>query len=380
MTDIATPEILIVDDEPESQQAFAAVIGDRATVHVLHPSEVVLPHLERADLVLVDFRLDDWPERSEAASLALKPNNGLALAAVLRSHLHPDNLTAPTPTAFAIRSSFLDELSPGLPPERREHIIARANNLEWAFSKGAPAGADLGVQCVSLARAVKSLPARWPDPAVGDPLMSACHLLALPRETPWVASAEENIEACRPPIHELSQRNHGLMFLRWLLHRILPYPCFLWDERRLALRLRVSESTLQALVAGPFAPALRPYRYEGVLADFLGPRYWGAGVESFLWETTRGRTFDAAALRATLSSIAGSDVTTVAVQEPVTCLDGDLRPAADFAAMKDAVRIQPDDWPPYAQQAWTRLTLAATTPGLAALVVRQDRDRLTAEE
>jgi hypothetical protein len=51
-----------------------------------------------------------------------------------------------------------------------------------------------------------------------------------------------------------------------------------------------------------------------------------------------------------------------------------------FAAMEDAVRIRPDDWPPYADQPWTRIELALDEPRLRALVVAEDREKLNGKQ
>src|SRR5204863_4942104 len=113
--------------------------------------------LRRADVVLIDFALDDW-EPDAARPIAERPINGVALAAVFRSHS-----SASTQKAFALHSGRLDGLSGGLPPASHLHLIARSNNVEWVFSKTDTDNArPLREQVLSLARALRQLPSSWP--------------------------------------------------------------------------------------------------------------------------------------------------------------------------------------------------------------------------
>jgi hypothetical protein len=44
------------------------------------------------------------------------------------------------------------------------------------------------------------------------------------------------------------------------------------------------------------------------------------------------------------------------------------------------VRFQPDDWPPYAEEAWTTRELASESPRLRTLTVDSDRVLLSVDE
>jgi len=48
-------------------------------------------------------------------------------------------------------------------------------------------------------------------------------------------------------------------------------------------------------------------------------------------------------------------------------------------SVENAVRVQPDDWPSFADAAWMPLELVAQDKALRQLVVHEDRDRLPAE-
>lgn len=378
MTDLLPnkPAILIVDDEPDSQRYLIPVLSPTATPQVVHPSEVTAEDLESADLVLVDFVLNDWKERDQISSLALRPSNGLALAAVLRAHA---TAASNRPRAFAIHSAHLKELNAGLPPETREHAIARAHNLEWVFPKvqdpTAPAHAQ---QFLELASAMRKLPTAWPNDGSGSHVDSiARELLAIP-DTNWFERAWAEIEACHPPLHELSEATNGLAFARWLLHRILPYPCFLWDLPHLAARLQASQSSLRSILSrhSRLASALGEVQFKGTLGEFLGPRWWRSGVEMLLWELTQGNPFEPEIFHKTLTEAASDVIEFTSSSHAVPCLDRNFRPLPQPVEIEYAVRIQPDDWPPYADQAWTSIELAREELSLRVLVVEEDRERL----
>ena len=107
------PRVLAVDDQPDDLRAQLKLgLGDRAIGEVLHPREVELRHLEEADLVLVDYLLTNWPER-DAATLAMQPASGLALAVLLREHV--DKSQQDRLTAFALHSGHLEQVRGRLP-------------------------------------------------------------------------------------------------------------------------------------------------------------------------------------------------------------------------------------------------------------------------
>ena len=368
------PHILIVDDQADAERNTIALLDEQGHFTVLHPQDVESQDLQKADLVLVDYVIEEWPEREESKTISLQPQNGLALAAVLRSHAH----TVPTSTAFALRSGHLPDLSKPFPPEPRLHVLAQAHNLEWVFPKKTEdRTVSIRDQIIKLALAVRQLPEKWPinDPEKLRTLVEK--FLSIPDEAPWAGQAWQDIEDCHPPIHELVEKSHGLTFLRWLLHRILPYPCFLWDTYYLAARLRVRHASLYKALDSGLADTLKPFCYGGLLSGFLGQRWWRSGIEFFLWNLTDGDPFDPERIRTLLSEKVSIPLDPAESNQPVVCVDDNYQPLEDSCETDIAVRIQPDDWPPYAEQAWTTVELASRNPSLAALVVESDRERLT---
>jgi hypothetical protein len=372
------PLILIIDDQ-DGQTGIKSSLESRALAHVkvLHPNDLQDSDLQASDLVLVDFELDHWPERDNLETPSLKPADGLALAAVLRRQVKDK----PSPTAIALYTGKMAELASPLPPENRQHALARLNNLEWVFRKAIPGQeSSLAAQLVSLAAAVHELPASWNTPQGGDPFERLGPLLGLSRSGPETDSLFEDVANCLPPLHELSQWSHGLAVLRWFLHRILPYPCFLWDAYRLASRLRLNIADLRAELQ-PLAPlrkALGHCEYKGILSDFIGPRWWRSRIETFLWTKTKGRSSDVRSVQALIMDASKNRLKTALSPElSVVCIDENYQPLGELCRMQDAVRIRPDDWPAYADQPWTTRRLAAESPTLRALVIREDRARLS---
>jgi hypothetical protein len=365
------PTVLIVDDHADDERARLRSWEQTLAVLVRHPQDVDESDLRQADLVVIDYVLDNWPERDSTATISMRPLNGLALAAVLRSQA--EGLDG-SPTGFVLRSAHLDQLSAGYPPESRLHVIARHHNLEWVLKKGDDFEQQARqIQCLSAA--VTALPDAWPtdDPDATKQLVE--RWLAPPNER-WKSLAWQDIEDCHPPLHELVERKHGLRFIRWFAQRILPYPCFLWTSGRLAARLRVThESFLDGLTKGLnglFAPA----HYVGSMRGFLGDRWWRTGCEAILWDVTSGNSFDPENTVIALNDRCANSLQRSGSMQPVLCVDENLLTSTEVCEVSDAVRVQPDDWPAYAEQAWTPLERATRNPRLRASVVEIDRGRL----
>lgn len=378
-TETSKPRVIVIDDEPDKQIALKLALQNQADVTILYPNDIFEGDLLNPDLVLIDYSLEEWKEKEGIELISTRPTDGLALAAVIRSFLN--STEKESPTAFALHSGKLTDLSDELPPSNREHAIARVNNLEWVFQKAtANKGFTLSQQIVSLAESVSRLPKAWPSADVEKMQELVCDLLQLDMdsEKAWIIEAWEDIEKCHPPIHELSKSSHGLAFLRWLLHKILPYPCFLRDTHWLAARFRVSHQWLTDVLVheNSLSERLFSCQYKGILSGFMGNRWWRAGVEAFIWEATNANPFAMDVFHAALSEITGSTPTPIHVTQPVVCVDENYKALDEPLDMEDAVRIQPDDWPPYADDAWTPLEFARANPLLRSLVVTRDRDRL----
>ena len=226
----------------------------------------------------------------------------------------------------------------------------------------------------ALAAAVRQLPTAWPaeNQEAGRALVEK--FLAIPDER-WAGQAWLDVSLCQPPIHEpFLEPPHALAFLRWMLQSILPYPCFLWDTFNLAVRLRITHQSLLTALEGGVAQAFNSFLYKGGLQGFSGPRWWRAGLEAYLWDLTGGDAFEQEKVRSALSQQCNVRLDPSPTQSPVVCMDEDYNVLEESVDISDAVRIQPDDWPPYADNAWTTKALARETSKLKALVLDQDRN------
>ena len=315
------PHVLFVDDdESMREQTLEEALGKyNVDVRLRNPETVIDRDLDWADLAVVDYFLTDWPERDEVESVARAPRDGLGVIASMRSALLPslDSRSSGTKperiVAFALWSGHLAEATFELPAVVLKHVFAQANNLEWAFDHNDVLVGSAGQQVVILAHAVRELPTSWPPRSDGlAARRQLWRLLGLPiahdDTTAWGEQARSDVLDCHPPLNELSERSHGLVLLRWLLHRIVPYPCFLLDQQQLGARLRVDSLISSGLSRqqSPLIEALRPYEYDGLLKDFSGPRWWRSGVEKWLYDSTDGHSGNSRAVAELALSLGAS--------------------------------------------------------------------------
>ena len=367
------PGILVVDDEADDLRSVLELsLGEAANVKVRHPSHVEREDLRDAHLVLMDYRLDHWPER-EAQPAAFDVRTGLALAAVLREVA--DREAPHRLTAVALHTGHLSEVGRAIRPPHSGHVVARLNNLEWVFEKNE---ASLFRRVVQLAQATQGLQGGWPaDSSASE--TRARELLDLDDQAEWSERAWREVRECQPPLYELGGGSHGVLFLRWLLHRILPYPCFLWDIDWVAARLRIPEEALRQLMTSDsdLARDLRRLKYTGILAGFLGDRWWRTAIEDYAWELAGESSGGAAEFRRRLCAKAGRALELVLPRDPVVCLDGDFK-VEGVGSPEIAVRVRPDHWPPFADPAWMDVETVSDDPELSAMVEPLDRYRLAA--
>ena len=116
------PVVLIVDDEIDEAEAYALELRETCEVTIRHPNALRRRDLTGASVVLVDLLLDNWVERDEIASIAMRPMDGLAVVRVLQSYRKNTGLVRPQ--AYALLSANLLDISGGSPAASREHSIA----------------------------------------------------------------------------------------------------------------------------------------------------------------------------------------------------------------------------------------------------------------
>jgi hypothetical protein len=377
--------VLIVDDEPgERAEEIAEETAKSGEVVAdsIHPDELSRAVVEEADLILVDYRLHKWIDEhyadeadrpSEKQLIAERPGNGVALAAVVRSQLPKDDDRI---RGVALLSANLTDLVKDFTPAATEHAAARFNSVEWAFDKDEIEGIPpLAHRIRSLAAAIRMLNEEWPKVEDESDRAAALYkLLGLPHED-WAVVAERDVHASQAPLNQYGSATHGLSILRWIAQRVLPYPTFLLDGRRLAMACGVSPDVVndrRALAA--LESAFDKVWYQGPLADFLGPRWWRAGVRDVVREAS-GDTLPGPDIRAAVEERAQVGLPPLEPSGAVLEIDGKLN-VIGVVPRERAVRIRPDDWPPFAETGWLSEEQLEKHPNMKDLVDPVDRERL----
>ncbi len=366
MSPAAKPTILVIDDVVDDGNALRRLIGKAAAVKVKTPDSFTQTDLKDADLVLVDYELSEW---KGARTGLTAPPNGLALGSVVREQI--GSLGGREVTGVALYSGQVDKISGSLPEEVRGFAVARLNNLEWVFEKQ---DQDAYGGVIALAAAVKGLPKTWPQDA--SKASAALHrFLGLDSKAPYFKTAKEDIDDAHPPIHEFSRASHALAVVRWMAHRILPYPAFLTDRIGLAAQLRIHPDDLTRELGkkSKLTSALQRVSYSGALSALYGPHWWRSGVDNLIFEWTDG-SGEFGPLRSTLSELNASRLEFFE-SDVVPIIDHTYR-AKELAPVDSAIRLRPDDWPAFADDAWGLPEIVAESPRLRGLVLPADRSLL----
>ncbi|MFE5410145.1 hypothetical protein [Microbacterium sp. NPDC056569] len=360
--------VLFIDDEeaPERHTISNLLRAEGLDAQFLHPEEVIDDDVHGAELIVVDYFLTHWGERDDIASASRSPRDGLAVIASLRSRLLPGlsgrtvGQRPPRAVAFALWSANLAEATLELPQYTLPSVFARENNLEWVFRRTEVSTQDGARQIASLARAVRAMesPAFDPD--------WIYRLLDIGQDD-WSALARDDVLDCHPPLFDLGPRTGGLAMIRWMLHRVLPYPCFLLDERHLRARLRMDDLSN----APDLFRELAPFEYGGVLSDFGGRRWWRSGVESWLFQKTGGNSGDSIAVAEIGRALGGK--ADANLLRPVVVLSPTMEPEEALVEVEVAVRVRPDDWPPFADDAFARIEDVRAHAELARIIEPADR-------
>lgn len=368
--------ILVVDDEDRTVEAERSLLKARSVdVTEVHPNDLNEDHLVNADLVLVDYKLDSWSTRdAPSMPISLQPRSGVSLATVLREHI--GLLDADRPTAVALHTAHLGDIRGShLAAEVSRHVVAALYRLEWVFEKSDPSKLD---QMAILAGAARRIPNAWPMEEYGATKLVE-KLLGMDSEHVSFDRCWRNVVNCQVPLAALTSDGGGVRFLRWLLHRILPYPTFLIDEHWVAARLKTSVDDLQEVIndgQSDLARDLRSVSYSGVLTGFLGNRWWHGKLESYLWDLLQDVGDNRHRVREELSRRAGMLLSDT-VPDPVVVLDPlTLRPKRTPASASEVVRIRPEYWPNFADPACLEIESVGDDRALRAVVDLLDRGRL----
>ena len=152
---MSIPLILIVDDDPDRVSSSIGLAIRTRGCGSRHPTSTggyIQITCLGAHVVAVDHYLEHWPER-DLQRLAMKPANGFAVAAVLRSQILDGK------TRAGHRPSLLANC-PGLrgtlPLKAAEHLLAWQHDVEWVFPKGGAVAPRL----IAMSKSCRQAPRR----------------------------------------------------------------------------------------------------------------------------------------------------------------------------------------------------------------------------
>jgi hypothetical protein len=371
---VSKPRVLIVDDQPHTAANALANNLDRIGVLAdpVEPQEVNEKALLRADLILVDYKLDAWPVATDStADVSRSPRDGLALAAVLASRLRQDDGVH----GIALYSAELHMLVQDFSSEVTEHAAARINGIDWAFQKDqTPDLPSSSNRVAQFAEAIQGLSQTWASGDGADPLASLRQFLMLP-EASWSEVAMRDVIAAQPPIHQFAESSHGISVLRWLAQRVLPYPTFLLDQSQLALACGVQPESLKKVDAQALDEVFDNGLYRGRLDKFLGPRWWRAAVRRQLREWTDSTQPSLPAVQK-LEAAVDEKLTPLDPITSVLGMDEKVQQPRALIARERALRVRPDDWPIFAEPAWVDEELVKGHATLRAYIDPADLARL----
>ena len=366
---MSMPQILIVDDDPDTVRSSTRLEFAPEDAHLVirHPREVTPDDLATCTVVAVDHYLSDWTERDRQPP-AMKPANGFAVAAVLRSQMR---IGEPGP-AIVILTGELPRLAGGLPLKAAEHLLAWQHDVEWVF----PKGGIVTPRLTAMSRAVEKLWEVWSTSFPSDDAIASGWLEWLDlKDVQWRGVALDHILQTRPPIHSVSTQTTGASVLRWFLQRVLPYPAFLTDTHWTAARLGVTALWLvrEIQTGSGLSGLLTDCQYSGAFADFSGPRWWRAGLANMIVELTDGQPFDRTALQAGIQKLSSGAPDFLAEERPILAVDPRTMESTLIVEADKAVRISPDGWPVYADDAWALVEHTRDNPDIADIVLDRSR-------
>ncbi len=343
---------LFVDDRPRSLATTYGTI-DENRIRIKDPNSTTLSDVEWASVVLADYNIDaTLPEKdSAAAQLANVPRTGTALVATMRSleEAGVGDLAAPF-RAYVLISAQIELIGTLLlPPDYLAHVGAGSLGVDWIFQKprSIRERADFGRRLESLGGAVSRVREIWNHGK--DQVDELRTLLQIPANLDWTDRAWGEVVEAHPRLRDPAERVRPRPVFRWLLQEALPFPGVLLDSSYLAGRLRVDPGTIESVLTGGLADLISSALYAGIFSDFFSQRWWRAGVEQILWDSTQGRSFDVHALREFTGGASRTDG-----EELVVTLDENLSPNAKLTVIssKELELVRPLGWPNFAERPW----------------------------
>jgi hypothetical protein len=351
------PHVLLIDDKPE-----ATNLSNDIHVIPLNPldhgfEKNLVENLAGADLVLLDQNL----ELDQKLTLAVR--DGASFVGTLRSWARSADHPLPPLVIYTNQDeAFADEVpavGAAVPLNGsfvgREARIAPALDVEWLINKDDDHAA---AHVSSLAQAAQKLR----EVAGSDARISfneAVAFLGLPTDVAWRNNALENIIKWTPPISEIgavaSNARGTTPVLKWLLHKVLPYPGLLVSDGYAAWSLGIELNDFQSLVGNqseqPWVIELGQSIYRGAAHDLCQRRWWAAGIDMAGWKL-REKGYDLNDFHAALETLAVPGLRSVP-QDLVVVINADLEEVG-LASVEETQRLYPPGWPKEALDPWIR--------------------------
>lgn len=365
------PVIYLIDDKDQSDVA-SVLRRSGVEAEYLYPTEVAPDHLRRATLLAIDEYFDlrsSAPDDDLAvplgAQLALVPEDGLSLAAVLRSAARRGEIVRSRPFGISLRTGELDKLAGEHPRAVRQPFLAAQHDLEWVAPKEHLGGVPPLEQLVSLAQALAEYPQDWRRP---DARGVGARWLQVPAME-WAALARDQVQQSRPPTHVHVDSAHGLGWLRWLAHRALPFPTFVVSDVYVATHLGVTLDSLHRAVEVDerLHATLESFRYTGPLAGTQTSRFWRAGIDALATDLVGFEDADDTVLVGRAMKKRHPVLEPLEIQSPVVTINAEYEILPSPVSRAQARRLAPDGWPAYAEPAWTSVE-NAEDPEMADLL------------
>jgi hypothetical protein len=106
-----------------------------------------------------------------------------------------------------------------------------------------------------------------------------------------------------------------------------------------------------------------------LLSGFLGERWWRPRIEHWLWEETKAKPFDVDALK-NLTRKLSRRLKPTLMTEPVVAFDDNLQATDELIELSEAVELQPDDWPAFADRPYAPHDIVMSDDRLKSLVAK----------
>lgn len=346
----------IVIDPNESEKDFVASLSE---------------NIDRAKLILLDQEF-----RGKPASLSLTAHDGASFVAHLRSWARRERrILAPIVMFTNKQDAFANEtpsIGAAIPLSGsfigREHRLAPTLDVEWIQFK------DCDNTTERLSELTQAFIGVCDAGGTDGISLSDLSVLLQLNTSIWEDRAREELRHARPPINEVQPgaqvepARGPAQVVRWLCQRALPYPGVFLSDTYAAWTLGISKDAFGALATvapeTEWLTSLRGSRYVGPLENFMGRRWWRAGVDQLAWELDEKASDRKSAFHIVAPTIDIGEVTNPSTQ--VVVWNSDFQEAGT-SPLELAIPLHPPGWPAEALEPWVLREEVEKDPVLLAM-------------